>query len=153
MTHLKHHNWVLVLFTSVRNSENTNDLSETCKVSQFLSAHHRISKSICRGCRVWAEAEGWVRLLHPGRHGAHAPHVHWGVRHELGRHRRHLREGGWVSMGGKMSCDNTDLVIVSAHRRGEGVSTAHSHAHAQSAIPASSEEVSHPRPLLLGLGG
>ena len=52
-----------------------------------------------------------------------------------------------------MSCHNTDLVIVSAHRRGEGISTAHSHAHAPAAIQASPEEVRHPRPLLLGLGG
>ena len=52
-----------------------------------------------------------------------------------------------------MSCDHTDLVIVSAHRRGEGVSTAHTHAHPPAAVKTGPEEVRHPRPLLLGLGG
>jgi len=75
-----------------------------------------------------------VRLLHPRRHGAHAAHVHRGVRHELGGHRRHL-------------------VIVSTHRRGEGVSTAHTHSHTPAAVQTGPEEVRHPRPLLLGLGG
>ena len=44
-------------------------------------------------------------------------------------------------------------MIVSTHRGGEGVSTAHSHAHTPAAIQTGPEEVSHPRPLLLGLGG
>lgn len=52
-----------------------------------------------------------------------------------------------------MTCDHTDLVIVAAHRRGEGVSAAHPHAHTPAAVQTGPEEVRHPRPLLLGLGG
>ena len=53
-----------------------------------------------------------------------------------------------------MRCDtDTDLVIVSAHGGGEGVSTAHAHPHAPAAVQPGPEEVCHPRPLLLGLGG
>ena len=50
-------------------------------------------------------------------------------------------------------CNDTDLVIVSAHGGGEGVSAAHAHPHAPAAVEPGPEEVCHPRPLLLGLGG
>ena len=103
----------------------------------FLWTHHRVSQSIRYVGGVWAETEGWVGLGEIRLHPRHAgPHVAHGVRHELGRHRRHL-------------------VVVAAHRVGEGVTAAHTHPHAHPPPPvmAETEEVSHASPLLLGLGG
>ena len=100
--------------------------------------YHGVSYSSVGGSGgVGAETEGWVRLLHPRRHAAHAPHVvrHAGVRHELGGHGRHL-------------------VVVTTHGGGEGVSTAHphTHPHAPPSIQPCPEEVRHPSSLLLRLG-
>ena len=72
-----------------------------------------------------------------GLHPRHAgPHVAHRVGHELGRHRGHL-------------------VVVAAHGVGEGVAAAHPHPHPHAPPPvmAQAEEVRHPGPLLLGLGG
>ena len=132
------------LFTSLETAvkvRNSKDKTNNFNLLPICLAHHWVGQSIRDSRGVGPEAEGWVWLWdgvggEVGLHPRHAPHVAHRVGHELGRHRGHL-------------------VVVPTHGVSEGVPTAHPHPHAHPPPPvvAQPEEVRHPGPLLLGLGG